>query len=190
MKFNREEGFNSMQNSKYDPERIHQRKIIFWAVAIVLVIALLGFGYGWVHHEHRTSTAKQQAMMNSNEPVVVMFYSKTCSHCKKVAFTANKNSVMGQIDSWVGSIMTDPNSAHQHKVMFVEYQNKTDQKTFSKYGVTETPTFMVLKNGQPQQISTVNGTPVYKYSGTDKDQIKNLYHTLQTGSNQVAPQNN
>lgn len=166
-----------MNNSKYDPERIHQRKLIInSSIAILVLILVL---WGWIHvtHLHRTSTSQQQAMMASNEPVVVMFYSKTCPDCHKVAFTANKSSKQGELDAMLKNVAGD--SSKQHKVMFVEYQNKDDQKLFDKYNVTQTPTFMILRNGQPQVIKNENGVPSYQYAGNNKTQVKAIYRNLQ-----------
>lgn len=45
--------------------------------------------------------------------------------------------------------------------------------------MTATPTFMVLKQGQPQVIKNENGVPAYQYVGNTKAQIKSIYHNLQ-----------
>ena len=63
--------------------------------------------------------------------------------------------------------------------MFLKYQNKHDRQLFYKYNVTATPTFMILKQGQPQVIKNENGVPTYQYVGNTKAQIKSIYHNLQ-----------
>ena len=166
-----------MNNSNFDPDRIHQRRLIINVsiIAVVLILALAG----WLHitHYHRTTTDKQQALMSDTEPVVVMFYSTKCSDCKKVARTVNKNASEGQLADTLKAATGD--NSKQHKVMFLEYQNKHDRQLFYKYNVTATPTFMVLKQGQPQVIKNENGVPAYQYVGNTKAQIKSIYHNLQ-----------
>lgn len=169
-----------MENSRYDPELIHRRRLIINLVIVAIILALLIYGWAWVTHYHRTSSARQQELLTSNEPTVVMFYSKTCPACRQVAFTANRAALSGKVSGELRSLTGDPSKKHQ--VMFVEYQNKQDEKLFAKYNVTRKPTLMVLKQGQPQVIGNKNGLPVYQYVGNGKSEVKDIYHNLQVNS--------
>ena len=115
--------------------------------------------------------------MASNEPVVVVFYSKTCPDCKRIALTVNRSAISGRITGEIRNLTGD--SSKKHQVMFLEYQNKHDRELFTKYNVSKTPTFMVLKQGQSQVIKNANGILSYQYSGNNVKEIKNIYHNLQ-----------
>ena len=69
-------------------------------------------------------------------------------------------------------------SSKRHHVAYVEWQNSRDKRLFEQYNIKSVPTFMVFQNGQPQPLETVNGLPVYQYSGTDKQKIKQIFQRL------------
>lgn len=166
-----------MNNSNFDPDRVHQRRLIINSSIIVLVLILALAGWLHISHYHRTPTDKQQALMSDTEPVVVMFYSSKCPVCRNVASTVNRNAGEGQLAATIKAATGD--NSKKHKVMFLEYQNQQDRQLFYKYNVTATPTFMIFKQGQPQVIQNNNGTPLYQYVGSNKTQIKAIYHNLQ-----------
>lgn len=166
-----------MENTHYDPELIHRRRLIINGVIAFIIIACVIYGWIWATHYHRTSTSQQQTLMASNEPVVVVFYSKTCPDCKRIALTVNRSAISGRITGEIRNLTGD--SSKKHQVMFLEYQNKHDRELFTKYNVSKTPTFMVLKQGQSQVIKNTNGILSYQYSGNNVKKIKNIYHNLQ-----------
>ena len=171
-------------NSKYDPERLRRRRIVLICVVGVVLAILVAVVMNRLLTYQRTSDSKQQSLMNSDEPVVVLFYSKTCSDCKKITMTVHKNALTGKVNDDVKNLANSA-SPLKHNVMFLEYQNPQDRSLFIKYGVSEVPTFMVMKHGIPQSIGTVSGVSSDRYSGTDRNQIKSIYQNLQVTGNAV-----
>lgn len=159
-----------------NPVKEQRRRRITLGIIAVLIIGSTLFGFQFFHSYRRTSTADQTKLMNSNEPAVVMFYSKTCKDCKHVAATVHKNDYQSKLADNVVGIGNA--SDYRHTAVYVELQNSHDKQLFEQYHVTSTPTFMVFKNGQPQPIQMVNGLPVYQYSGTNKVKIQQLYKKL------------
>ena len=51
-----------MNNSNFDPDRVHQRRLIINSSIIVLVLILALAGWLHISHYHRTPTDKQQAI--------------------------------------------------------------------------------------------------------------------------------
>lgn len=166
-----------MDNSRYDPDLIHQRRLIINTIIAVIILFLALYGWIWITHYHRTPTSRQQALLTSNEPVVVMFYSKSCPDCRKIAATVNRSVISGQATNEIRSLAGD--SSKKHQVMFIEYQNKHDRILFDRYNVTKKPTLMVLRQGQPQLIENNNSSLIYQYVSNDKRQVKAIYYNLQ-----------
>lgn len=159
-----------------NPVKEQRRRRITLGIIAVLIIGSALFGFHFFHSYRRTSTADQTKLMNSNEPAVVMFYSRTCKDCKHVAATVHKNDYQSKLADNVVGIGNASN--YRHTAVYIELQNSHDKQLFEQYHVTSTPTFMIFKNGQPQPIQTVNGLPVYQYSGTNKAKIQQLYQKL------------
>ena len=173
---NRLSGGKFLMN-RYDPELLHRRRVITFGVLTVAVILLItGFLYG-IGVLHRSSTRTQQAALKSKEPVVVMYYSKTCPDCKKVAIDVHKNAwEVTATQATIGKLMPSP---YRHKNIYLQWQNNEDKKLFKQNNVNSVPTFMVYRNGKPQPIANANGIDIYQYSGTNKQVIANIYHYLQ-----------
>lgn len=129
-----------------NPIKEQRRRRVTIGIIAVLIISGALFGFHFFHSYRRTDTTAQAKLMSSSTPTVVVFYSKTCSDCKHVAY--------------------------------VEWQNSRDKRLFEQYNIKSVPTFMVFQNGQPQPLETVNGLPVYQYSGTDKQKIKQIFQRL------------
>lgn len=169
---NRLSGGKFLMN-RYDPELLHRRRIITFSVLTVATILLIT-GFSTLH---RSSTKTQQAALKSNEPVVVMYYSKTCPDCKKVAIDVHKNAwEVTATRATIGKLMPSP---YRHKNLYLQWQNNEDKKLFKQNNVNSVPTFMVYRNGKPQSIANANGIDIYQYSGTNKQVIANIYHYLQ-----------
>ena len=147
--------------NRYDPELLHRRRVITFSVLTVAVMLLItGFLYG-IGVLHRSSTKTQQAALKSNEPVVVMYYSKTCPYCKKVAFDVHKNAWEVTVNqATIGKLMPSP---YRHKNLYLQWQNNEDKKLFKQNNVNSVPTFMVYRNGKPQPIANANGIDIYQY---------------------------
>lgn len=127
---------------------------------MLIGIGVLAFGIFSGLKINRTPTKTQQAYLQSDEPTIVMFYSKTCPDCMKVGpYTKYAN------------LITQGN----HHMVYVAVQNKRDKQLFAQQNIHYVPTFMVFKDGQPQVIQDNN---VYQYSGTDTQKIKYLFKHL------------
>lgn len=159
-----------------DPEKLRKRRITVFSILGVILAVLMITGVSHLTHYQRTSSKEQMSLMGSTEPTVVMFYSTKCPDCKKVTLPIKK-AITGQKFKSV----TNSGSSNQpvsHTNTFVEWQNKQDKSLFKKYQVQSVPTFMVFKQGIPQQF-IVNGQPTTVYSGTDPNVIKQIYTNLQ-----------
>lgn len=154
----------------YDPQELKRQRRRNWLVALFIFLVAIFAASMSMFHYHRTSTSDQNKLFNSNEPIVVMFYSSTCKDCQSVESYVTKTARLSKINSQV-----------KHGVMFIQLQNKHDQKSFKKYKITSTPTFMVMKKGVPQAISNHNGVKIYRYAGTDQGKIKQIYTQLRLG---------
>lgn len=155
-----------------DPEERSKRRLITWGVLGVIVVILLIIGGVNLVSLHRTKTADQNKLLTSNQPTVVMFYSKTCPDCKKIRGVVKKAEFSQKFATFASS-----SHGLQHQNMFVEWQNKHDKQLFKQYKVNYVPTFMVFKNGQPQ-IFMINNRPYLNYSGTDPNAVRQIYTNL------------
>lgn len=60
------------------------------------------------------------------------------------------------------------NSGQDNQIIFLEWHNLKDRLLFEKYNVKHTPTFMVLKDGQPQLLNK----KMYSYTGINHKNIE------------------
>lgn len=159
-----------------NPIKEQRRRRVTIGIIAVLIISGVLFGFHFFHSYRRTDTTAQAKLMSSSTPTVVVFYSKTCSDCKHVTATVHKADYESRLaDNVIG--LGDA-SSKRHHVAYVEWQNGRDKRLFEQYSVKSVPTFMVFQNGQPQSLETVNSLPVYQYSGTDKQKIKQIFQRL------------
>lgn len=136
-------------------------------VAIGMVIGVLGFAGLLISNMQltRTDSTSQAKYLNSDTPTVVMFYSKDCPYCKKIARWVKYSDLRSTI-----------NSNNYRNTVYLERHNNHDQQLFAKYGVNRTPTFMVLKNGEPESLGKdKDGLPIMQYVGINKHKIMNIY---------------
>ena len=159
-----------------NPVKEQRRRRITIGIIAVLIISSALFGFHFFHSYRRTETTAQTKLMSNSTPIVVVFYSKTCSDCKRVAATVHKADYESRLADNVIGLGDAANK--QHHVAYIEWQNGRDKQLFEQYNVKSVPTFMVFQNGQPQALETVNGLPVYQYSGTDKQKIKQIFQRL------------
>lgn len=155
-------------------KKLNKKRKLALASVGIFILGLVGLATWSINVIHHTDYEKQEQAFNSDQPVVVMFYSHTCPDCRKVASTVNKAAVEGTIKT----NYLNADKAEEHAVVFVDLKDTKDRALFSKYHVSSTPTFMLIKHGEVQPLATKNGLPVMQYSGTTASQIEKVYTDL------------
>lgn len=151
------------QESKTSNRSLKRRLIV--AVVLVILIVVGGFIVFKAAGIKRTDESKQIAELNSGRAVVVMFYSKDCKYCKQVGPYVNTVNVLANLNN------------QDSQSVFLEWHNPKDRLLFEKYNVKHTPTFMVLKDGQPQLLNKQK--KMYSYTGTNHQAIEQIYFSRQ-----------
>jgi len=155
-----------------------RRKIALGSVITCVILLVVSFVW-FISVIHHTDHEKQQRSLQSDQAVVIMFYSHTCPDCKEVASVVNRSYWEGEFKDNYLNI----GNGKEHSAVFVDYKNEKDQALFSQYHIESTPTFIVVKNGEVQQLAEKNGVPVMKYGGKNPKQIKRLYTDLSIDPN-------
>lgn len=151
------------QENKASNKRLKKRLIV---VAVLIIFIVVGsFIVLDMAGVKRTSESQQLVALNSGRPVVVMFYSKDCKYCKQVGPYVNGVNVLANLNN------------QDNQSVFLEWHNPKDRLLFEKYNVKHTPTFMVLKDGQPQLLNKQK--KMYSYTGTNHQAIEQIYFNRQ-----------
>lgn len=135
------------------------------AVVLVILIVVGGFIVFKTAGIKRTTEDKQIATLNNGKSVVAMFYAKDCKYCKQVGPYVNGVNVLASLNN------------QDNQSVFLEWHNSKDRLLFEKYNVKHTPTFMVLKDGQPQLLNKQK--KMYSYTGTNHQAIEQIYFSRQ-----------
>ncbi|HAT54107.1 thioredoxin family protein [Furfurilactobacillus rossiae] len=136
----------------------YQKKTLVVFVGLLLMLGFSAVSFNFVTQEMKTSSpsAIGRVVQGTDKATVVVFKRHGCPDCRSVQTLVK----MG---------------AFSQKTVFVEATSKDDQQYFKRFGVRHTPTFMILKQGQPQILWRDHGRPVRMYSGTDRKKIKKIF---------------
>ena len=120
-------------------------------LALVLIISLGSYLLSY----HQTNASTVEAELTGGLPTIVMFYNPACRDCQKVERYTKQLTYTSKLNPKVSEI--------QH--VYLNVNSKLGKKYVQQFGITETPTYILVKKNQV----------VGSYAGTDKTKIKNLY---------------